>query len=62
MVRYAGPKPGEEAEEAEDFEDDDEEDDPWPSHLPVDIDPRVLIAKLPGYDKGAYLIDWMNVT
>ena len=51
-------------EEDEDFGDDEEGSakNSWPKDLPVDIDPRILISKLPGYDKGAYLVDYINVT
>jgi hypothetical protein len=50
------------AEEDEDFSEDESSGDKWPSDLPIDIDPRTLISKLPGYDKGAYLVDYINVT
>lgn len=49
LVRYHGARPGEVAEDGEDFG-DDAADDVWPSHLPVDIDPLVIMEKLPGYE------------
>jgi hypothetical protein len=48
LVRYYGARPGEAVEDGEDFG-DDATDDEWPSHLPVDIDPLVIMEKLPGY-------------
>lgn len=61
LVRYHGARPGDAVEDGEDFE-DDAADDAWPSHLPVDIDPLVIMAKLPGYEQGAYHFAHLNVS
>lgn len=47
FANFSDGTPG--TEEEEDFG-DDEKKSTWPKHLPVDIDPKILISKLPGYD------------
>ena len=48
--------------DSEDFDEEGAEEDSWPSDLPIDIDPKILVSKLPGYNEGAYLVDYINVT
>jgi len=52
-------KPSNSSQLLADDEDFDDEDS-WPQDLPVDIQPRQIIENLPGYEEGAYHIEYYD--